>query len=152
MAPRDLGRGQARNSLGVIKTVSWSGGQVKIDGVDLFPLASNPEILDFCFDQLDREIVVWKVSGGNSFVRFFDPTLVAYNSLDVGNVGHIIIANDYQLLGTNAIVAYVTGGQVNYRLQADRFQVNYLLHATTTTTIQKFGIDRANNTLSVVTT
>jgi len=50
------------------------------------------------------------------------------------------------------VVGILAGGPVNYRLQADRFQVNYLLHAATTTTIQKFGIDRANNTLSVVTT
>lgn len=150
LSPRDTGRGSAIRSTGTVGTVAWASGQVRIDGVDFFPLASSPTVIDFCFDQLDRGVVVYRDSSGNGFIYFYDPTLSGYNTLAIGPVSQPAACNDYIFGGVNAVVVYLLGAQVTYRLQADRFSVAYSLPGASLSGIDKFGIHPVTNSLAVL--
>lgn len=150
LAPRNLGRGSTLLSSGATSTVTWVAGQVQVDGVNKFALASEPIVLDYAADSLDREQVVWKSVSGEVFIRFYDPILVGFNSLNIGTVGEPAICNDFQLYGSNTVVVYLVGGNVHYRLQSDRYLVDYTLSAVTIPSISRFGAQVATNSLAVL--
>jgi len=64
-APRHLGRGRALDNNGVDLQVTWVGGNVLVNAVILFALATAPLLLDLSFDQNNRPIVAYKTATGN---------------------------------------------------------------------------------------
>lgn len=152
LPPRNTGRGFAPKLGGSVSEVTWTAGQIQIDGVNFFPLASSPVLLDFAFDLLDRGQVVWKESGGDVFIRFYDPILVGYNSLNLGNVDYPAICNDFILDGSNTVLVYLVAGIVKYRLQSDRYQTEYTLSTTPISIIRRFGVQPFKNSLAVLKT
>lgn len=152
IAPRNTGKRFAIRSNGTTGEVTWLGGQVRIDGTNVFALASEPETLDFAFDQLDRGTIVYRTTGGTCFIYFYDPTVPGFTTLNIGPGDDPAACNDYLLGGTNIVVVYLIGNQVTYRLQADRFAVAYTLSGATLTDIRRFGIQASTNSLAVLET
>jgi hypothetical protein len=153
LAPRNTGRGFAKKpSDGTTSTITWVAGQIQIDGVNFFALATEPVVLDFAFDSLDRGQVVYKLPDNNVYIRFYDPILVGYNTLNIGNVIDPAICNDFDLFGTNTVLVYLVGNIVKYRLQSDRYATEYTLHETPLSVIRRFGVQASTNSLAVLKT
>ena len=152
LSPRNTGRRFAIRSNGTTGEVTWTGGQVRIDGVNVFALASEPETLDFAFDQLNRGTIVYRTTGGTCFVYFYDPTVPGFTTLNIGSGDDPAACNDYIFGGVNTVIVYLVGSQVKYRLQADRFTVAYDLVGVTLPTIKRFGIQASTNSLAVLKT
>lgn len=151
--PRNTGRGFAKKpSNGVTSEVTWLAGQVRIDGVNFFALATEPILMDFAFDSLDRGQVVYKLPDNSVYIRFYDPILVGYNTLSIGNVIDPAICNDFDLFGTNTVLVYLVGSAVKYRLQSDRYQTEYSLGEVALSNIRRFGVQLSTNSLAVLKT
>ncbi len=149
-SPRNAGRGSCKiPSTGATSTVSWVSGFIRIDGVNFIPMATAPQVLDLSYDIADRPILCW-ITGGNGFIRFYNPLIVDYDVLAIGACTNICCCYDYELFGTNTVVAYLLGTKVNYRLQSDRFATNYLLSNQDFSEIQKFGVVSSLNSIAVV--
>ena len=56
-----------KSSTGTTSSISWFAGQVKIDRVDFFPLVTEPVVIDFAFDSLDRGQVVYKLPDNTTY-------------------------------------------------------------------------------------
>lgn len=152
-SPRNTGRGFANKpSTGTPSEVTWLAGQIRIDGVNFFALATEPIMLDFAFDSLDRGQVVYKLPDNSTYLRFYDPIIPGYNTLSLGNVLDPAICNDFELSGSNTILVYLVSNIVKYRLQSDRYQTEYELSETPLSTIQRFGVQNSTNSLTVLKT
>ena len=149
MAPRNSGRGSALNSAGIEKTVSWIDGYIVVGGEQLFALAQEPVLLDVSFDQLDRPVVAYRTASA-AFIWFYNAILAGYQNLNIGDVADVAICNDFSIGGSNIVCVYVSGGNIHYRLQSDRFATDYTLAATPLKNIRSFGIGRNTNSLNVV--
>lgn len=153
LPPRNTGRGLAKKlSTGTTSSISWVAGQVKIDGVDFFPLVTEPVVIDFAFDSLDRGQVVYKLPDNTTYIRYYDPILGGYNTLSLGNVQDPAICNDFDLAGANTVLVYLVGNLVKYRLQSDRYATEYELSETPLSTIRRFGVQASTNSLAVLKT
>lgn len=151
-SPRNGGRGAAKKSTGAIGVVTWVGGQVKVDGTNVFALAEKPNLLDIAFDQLDRPQISWITSAFETFIYFFDGTLPGYRTLSVGtNAADPAVCNDYRLEGgVNTVLLYLKDGFPTYRIQADRFTMEYLLTAQQVVGIKNFGYGVGSNSIQLV--
>ena len=153
LPPRNSGRGFAlKPSTGTPSEVSWLAGQVSIDGVNFFALATQPVLLDFAFDSLDRGQVVYELPDGQVYIRFYDPIIPGYSALMLGDVDYAAICNDFGLFGMNTVLVYLVGNLVKYRLQSDRYQIQYDLSETPLSIIQRFGVQASTNSLAVLKT
>ncbi len=153
VAPRNTGRGFAiKPSTGGTSEVTWLAGQIRIDGVNFFALATEPVVLDFAFDSLDRGQVVYKLPNNNVYIYFYDPIAVGYTSLLIGIGNDPAICNDFGLFGMNTVVVYLVSNIVKYRLQSDRYAVEYELSETPLTYIRRFGVQLSTNSLAVLKT
>jgi hypothetical protein len=149
-SPRHLGRGRALKSSGAESAVSWSAGNVLVDDVILFALATQPLLLDLSFDQNDRPIVAYKTGTGN-FIYYYSPLGAGgYVSEPVGSGEGIIIHNDFHLRGNNIVCAYLIAGAVKFRLHADRWATEYSLNTHRLKSITHFGIGVKQNSLNVL--
>jgi hypothetical protein len=150
--PRNLGRGIALDSAGTSHTVIWDGTNVRIDGAIIFALAVQPFYLDFAFDTLDRPQVSWALGTGEAFIYFYDGTLPGYRTLSVGfDAATPAICNDYALQdGVNTILVYVKSSKPYYRLQRDRFTIEYLLLDRVVSGILQFGYGVTTNSVQMV--
>ena len=148
--PRHLGRGRALDSTGATRLVDWLGGQVQVDGVNLFALAAQPDVLDISFDALDRPVICWRTTGGTGFVRFFDPVPGAYVSLDCGAMKWPAICNDYRLLGVDIVLVYLINNAPHYRLHTEKFATARQLTADKMEILRYFGEGIDTNSLNAV--
>ena len=152
-SPRNTGRGFAKKpSTGTTSQITWLAGQIRIDGVDFFALATEPVVMDFAFDSLDRGQVVYKLPDNSVYIRFYDPIIPGYNALGLGNVLDPAICNDFDLSGNNTILVYLVSNLVKYRLQSDRYQTEYSLGETPISNIRRFGVQSSTNSLAVLKT
>lgn len=124
--PRNLGRGQSRNSSNAVHSVTWAAGQVSVNGSAVLAIPTQPVYLDFAYDLLNRPQIVWQGATGESFIYYYDTVLsdFAVNSLGI-LAGEPIICNDHQLLGTNTIAVYLKNKIPHYRLGSDRYLIEY---------------------------
>lgn len=148
--PRHLGRGRALDSTGATRLVDWLGGQVRVDGVNLFALAAQPDVLDLSFDALDRPVACWRTAEGVGFVRFFDPVPGDYVSLNCGALKWPAIHNDYRLLGNDIVLVYLINNVPHYRLHTEKFATARQLTADKMEILRYFGEGIDTNSLNAV--
>lgn len=148
--PRHLGRGQALDSAGATRSVDWLAGHVRVDGVDAFALAAQPNVLDISFDSLDREVVCWRTAGGVGFIRFYDPVPGAYVSLDCGALKWPAVHNDYRLLGNDIILVYLVNNVPFYRQHLEKFATPHQLTTDKMEVLRFFGEGIHTNSLNAV--
>lgn len=147
--PRDKGRGSALTSTGIERPVSYVNGYVVVNTEQLFPLEQEPILLDVSFDQLDRPLVTYQTID-SSFLWFYNTLLADYAHLDIGSVSGIAICNDFSLYGDNVICVYLIDKVIHYRLQSDRFSVDYTLNNKKVNSIYAFGIGKETNSMNVI--
>ena len=152
LPPRNAGRGRALDSTGATQQVVWNGTSILVGGVPLFDLAYAPYLLDVAFDQLDRPQVSWQDSSGFTHLRFYDGTIPGYRILELGNnAAYPAICNDYALEGgVNTVIVYVKSGYPTYRIQQDRFTIEYRLYEQVIPGIKRFGYGVTTNSIQIV--
>lgn len=138
-APRHLGRGQAYDNLGALSAVDWLSGFVRVNTSALFALAEAPALLDLSFDQNNRPIVAYKVSAGG-FIYYYSPLGAGgYVSEPVGAGEGLAVHNDFYLRGSNILAVQLVGGEVRYRVHAERWANEYTLNVQKLAAITYFG-------------
>ncbi len=138
-APRHLGRGQAYDNLGALSAVDWLSGFVRVSTSALFALAEAPALLDLSFDQNNRPIVAYKVSAGG-FIYYYSPLGAGgYVSEPVGAGDGLAVHNDFYLRGSNILAVQLVGGEVRYRVHAERWANEYTLNPQKLAAITHFG-------------
>lgn len=151
MPPRDAGRGRGIKSSGAIGVVSWDGASVRVDGGFVFALAVEPLFLDLAFDQLDRYQIAWSVASGESFIYYYSGLISGYETLSLGmNAFEPAVCNDYRLRGNNTILVYLKSNIPTYRLQSDRFAIEYTLIDRKTLGIKAFGYGINTNSIQII--
>jgi len=154
VTPRDGGRGSAARMDGSVASVAWSGTHVTVGGINVFPLWYAPENLDFAFDQLDRPQICWINPTDNSaYIYFYNGLISNYDTLSLGvSAQAVAICNDYLLEGgVNTVLVYLNNGYPSYRLQSDRFTVEYqLLSSRQACGIKAFGIGKSTNSIQII--
>lgn len=149
--PRDAGRGAAIKMSGTTGTVLWSGGAVYDTGSFVFSLAVDPDFLDIAYDQLDRPQICWTEASGESFIYFYDGTIPGYRTLSIGaNAFEPAICSDYILEGVNTVLVYLKNRIPTYRLQSDRYEIEYTLVSRKARGIKAFGYGKNTNTIQII--
>lgn len=149
--PRHLGRGRALKSTGELGIVSWDGAHVYVNATIIFDLAVQPYLLDVAFDQLDRPQISYMLAGGECFIYFYNGLISDYQTLSLGSaIVDPILCSDYFLGGVDTVLAYLKAGKPTYRLQSDRFGVEYTLMEVKTVGIKAFGYGRNTNSVQII--
>lgn len=147
--PRDLGRGNCLDSVNAVKSVSWSSGQVLLNGAPFFALAEQPAVLDISIDSADRPVICWQSQAGTGFVRFFDPVPNSYSTFNCGQLSSPAIHNDYKLTNLDICLVYLIDNDVFYRAHSEKFTVARQLGTVKLRDIYAFGIGYFGETLEV---
>ena len=94
--------------------------------------ASNVEEFCFTFDQNMRWSTACRFSGDTVEHRWYDTSVAAYVTTTYPSITSVRLALDdkrdmqVQLGGTDMIMTYISGGQVKWRIQRDRFLTEYI--------------------------
>ena len=148
---RNRQRSYAKHSDGSLHRVTWSGSHFVINSVNIIPWASQPQYLDFSYDQNDRPQITWKAQDQVTYIYFYDLSLGAFNTLNLGTIpDQPIIHNDFLLGGNDTFVAYLKDQYPYYRKQSDRYTVEYLWKNRQYQGIKGFGYAIGANTVSLI--
>jgi hypothetical protein len=111
-----------------------SDSDVMLQRVGLSPqlLFNQPGVreLAFAFDQNMRHNVAYRLADGRIYLRWFDSVASGYVVTDMGLGKNPRMALDDKRIAQSAasdvVLAYIRDGQVLYRLQRDRYGVEYV--------------------------
>ncbi len=83
---RNHQRSYAKHSNAEVHRVTWSGTHFVINSISIIPWASQPQYLDFSYDQNDRPQIVWKAQDQVVYIYFYDIVLSDYRTLNLGTI------------------------------------------------------------------
>jgi hypothetical protein len=148
---RRFGRGKGLNSIRAEHQVTWASGQILVNSVFVFNLTLQPVYLDFAYDQLDRPQVCWKTPAGEVLIYFYNGLLADYETKSLGfTADEPIICNDFLLYGSNTIFAYLKSKVPYYRLQSDRYTIEYQWDNKQYQAIKALGVCAENNSVQLL--
>lgn len=112
-------------------------GQVVVSADSVAPTpvltVANVAAFDFTFDQNMRVAVAYELHGGGSRFYWYDTTIPAYTTLDLGTAITPRCAlddnRDIEVPISDIILAYVRSGNLYFREQRDRYTVERLLRS-----------------------
>jgi len=91
---------------------------------------SGIQDIAFAFDQNMRHNVAYQLSDGNIYLRWFDPTVPGYVVTNFGPGKHPRMCLDdkraSQIASSDVLLAYMRDGSLLYRMQRDRYLVEYV--------------------------
>jgi len=148
---RNFKRGYGKDSLGNLHQVQWSGTHITVNSINVIPWTTLPKYLDFAYDQNDRPQIVWKAQDLVVYLYFYNIVLSGYETLNLGTIpDQPIIHNDFLLSGNNTFVAYLKNNFPYYRLQSDRYTVEYLWKNRQYQGIKGFGYALGTNSVCLL--
>ena len=117
--------GRDYDSTGTLRTATYNGAQVLLDGVPLFAMPNVLE-LDLTFDQSDA-VAVSYVLGTRVWLYWFDTTasMFVHTNINDGRDVRIDLDLNDRRAGSQIILAYWRAGLVYYRSQLDRYTIEY---------------------------
>ena len=152
LSPRELGRGAAAKKDLSVHVVTSTPLGIAVSGALVIP---RPGViiafLDLCFDQLDRFQISWSEANGHTYIYYYNGLLADYEILDIGiNAKQPILTHDYLLDGTNTVLAYLKDSKPTYRLQAERFSIEYVWADEVANAITAFGYGLKTNSIQLI--
>jgi hypothetical protein len=86
--------------------------------------------ISLAFNQNGQPAIALVDAAGDPLLRWYDPVpeAIVNLSLDAGTINPRLTLDDYRLFNignSDVVLGYVTGGFLRYRLQRDRFEIEY---------------------------
>lgn len=96
--------------------------------ITVFQHTSDLESVGLAFDQNGRHCISFEDAEGDNYLYWFDPVPNDYVFMPVEGSSVVITLDDtrsFNLVNSDVILAYISGGGIKYRQQRDRFLIEY---------------------------
>lgn len=146
--------GSSENGLTGYRWQCWVVGtdvMLQRDGAAAVLLLQQSGITDlsFAFDQSMRPTVVYRLTSGVIYLRWYDTTVNGYltDNLGVGRNPRLSLDDKRSISAqtSDIILAYITGGNLIYRQQRDRFTIPRTLKSGIADDVQLRNIGMSTN-------